>query len=92
MLYAVKNASELNADLVIQTDDLTVYVCYLNPTLLDKRSPVPFEEQNAWKIERIQTTEQNGIKYTRTMYPKGQNNLYGYNPAHAQQYTYEYQM
>ncbi len=93
MLYAVKNASELNADLVIQTDDQTVYICYLNPGLLDKSAGhLPYEEQNAWKIERVQTIVSEGVSYCRTMYPNGQNNLYNFNPAHVEEYTYEYQM
>ena len=93
MLYAVKNAAELNADLVLQTDDNTVYICYLNPSKLDKsEGHLPFEEQNAWKIERVQTIIEDGVSYCRTMYPNGQNNIYNYNPKQATEYNYEYQL
>lgn len=93
MLYAVKNASELNADMLIKTDDNTLYVCYLNPGLLDKRpGHIPFEEQNVWKIERIQSETIDGVTYTRTMYPNGQSNLYNFNPTQATEYNYEFQL
>lgn len=92
MIYAVKESKELNADCIIQTDDMTVYVCYLNPSLVNRASETPIEEQQAWKIERIQTIEEDGVKYTRTTYPNGQSNLYSFCPAHATEYNYQYQI
>lgn len=91
MIYAVKNAAELNADCIIEKEDGTVYVCYLNPTLVNKLSSVPIEQQNAWKIEKITKTTSGDKTYLRTMYPNGQNNLYNFSPANCETYNYEYQ-
>lgn len=90
MLYAVKNASDLNADLIIKRGN-SIYCCFLNPSLVNHQSATPVEEQNAWKIEKIETYTDNGDEITKTTYPSGQNGLYNFCPANINDYTFEYQ-
>lgn len=92
MLYALKNASEYNADYVLESGN-TVYLCFLNPSKVDYNSATPIEQQNAWRIEKNETIKlANGDIEMRTTYPNGHSTDYNFAAASCKTYTYAYQV
>ena len=90
-MYAIKNASEYNADYVLESGDFT-YLCFIDPSKIDHTIATPIEQQPAWRIERVESKKlANGDIEMRTMYPNGHSTAYNYIAANCKTYTYDYQ-
>ena len=75
MIYGIKGAVELSADLVIEKGDNT-YVCNFDPTKVNRTSGAPaIESQEVWQIICYSTTQiidgQDVINKTQALYPDG---------------------
>lgn len=89
-MYAIKNASDYNADYVLVSGDKT-YICRLNPAMVDRNSATPIEQQAVWNIACIEKSVVDGKTVITTKYPDGKSSLYGFAVSDCETYTYEYQ-
>lgn len=91
MMYAIKQACDLKADLIFSIGS-TTYLCFIRPDLADFTSETPVEDQACWKIQRIETEEtEAGDSTTKTKYPNGDSTNYSYIANQYETYTYNYQ-
>lgn len=102
MLYGIKGATELSADLVIETGNDT-YVCVFNPAKVDRSTgSMPIEQQPIWQITLYRTVEvepdnsesedeTETIVRQQTLYPDG-SNAYAYSPADINNYSFMYRL
>ena len=91
-LYAVKAASDFNADYIITKANDTTYICRINPTEA-KNYPqeTPILERDCWQIEEVKSvTDENGNNIITTKYPYGQETNYNFAPAKIDTYSFEF--
>lgn len=64
----------LGADLVIDDNNGTMYVCSMDSAIADRSTTaIEFVKQPIWQIKRVQETTENGITTTTIMFPNGRN-------------------
>lgn len=91
MLYGVKGAAELNADLII-AQGVNTYVCSIDPSKIDRSSDLPYEEQPAWQIMLFrEIADEDGVVKTYTLYPDGSQS-FGFAPARLTEYKFMYRL
>ena len=95
MIYGIKGAIDLAADLMIQKGNDT-YVCVFDPSRINRSSDAPApEQQNAWQItcyrQSVIIDGQNEINRTQALYPNG-SNAYQFAPANIDNYNFTYRL
>ena len=95
MIYGVKGAIDLTADLIIEKGNNT-YVCVFDPTQVDRSTgALPLEEQPIWQITcyKISTIidGQNEINRTQALYPNG-SNAYRFAPSNISNLNFTYRL
>ena len=91
MIYGIKAATELAADLIIEKNNNT-YVCIFDPSKVDHTSGAPdIESQEIWQISLYHKTEVNGATQLKTLYPDG-SNAYRFAPNNINSYTFKYRL
>lgn len=95
MIYGIKGAVDLSADLIIEKGNDT-YVCVFDPTKVDRSAgALPIEQQPIWQITCYrQTTIVDGedeINRTQALYPKG-SNAYAFAPSDIDNLGFSYRL
>ncbi|MCQ2605377.1 MAG: hypothetical protein MJ204_02650 [Bacteroidales bacterium] len=80
----------LGADLIIDDNNGTMYVCTMDSSIADRSAnAIPFEQQSIWQIKRVQETAENGLTKTTIMFPNGRN-AFAFVAADFETYSYNY--
>lgn len=95
MLYGIKGAIELAADLIIEKGNDT-YVCVYDPTKIDRSAGAsPIEEQAIWQItcyrQSVIIDGQDEINRTQALYPRG-SNAYAFAPSNISNLNFTYRL
>lgn len=91
MIYGIKGATEIAADLVIEAGSNT-FVCNIDPSKRDRTpNALPIEQQPIWQITKYESVKENGKNITRAKYPDGLNS-YNFAPSNVDNYNYTYRL
>lgn len=89
-MYAIKNPADYNADYILANGNKT-YICRLNPSMVNRQSNVPIEEQPVWQITCIEKKEVDGKTIMTAKYPDGKSTLYYFKASECELLNYDYQ-
>lgn len=89
MLYAIKAACDLDADLIIQDGNNVTYVCKLNPSAFKEHTNEPVEFQKIWQIKKVAVTTYDQQTATVVLYPNGDMD-FNYSPQDIETYNFQY--
>lgn len=91
MIYGIKGATEIAADLVIEAGSNT-FVCNMDPTKRHRDTDAaPLEQQPIWQITKYETVQENGLTVTRAKYPDGLSG-YDFAPSNIDNYNFAYRL